>query len=129
MSRTVQTPVHVRFGECDYYQHVNNNVYLTYTDIGLSDFLREIWPDLRKIQYLVHIVHISIDFKSPATFDDHLIISTTLSHVGETSITFKHTIVHRDTGLLVAEAKKVCVILDSKTGKKCKVPKEFLEEK
>lgn len=127
MTKVVETSIKVRFGECDFYQHVNNTVYLTYTDVGLSDYLRTIWPDLHNVPYLVHFVHVSLDFKSPATFDDDLIVTTQISNIGETSITFSHTVFNKKTKALILESKKVCVILDAKTGKKCPVPKELKE--
>ncbi len=124
MIKTVKTPIKVRFSECDYYKHVNNTTYLTYMDVGLSDYLRTIWPDLRKLDVLFHKVHISIDFKNSATFDDDLLVSTAISKIGTTSITFSHNIKKKD-GLLIAKAEIVFALLDLKTGKKCNIPKEL----
>lgn len=125
MGKTVETEIRVRFGECDYYQHVNNTVYLTYTDVALSDYLRSIWPDLMQLPYMFHYVHVSLDFKSPATFEDILLIKTRVTNIGETSVTFTHTITNKKTGALILESKKVSVVLDIKTGKKCNVPEQL----
>ena len=126
--KKIKTEIRVRFGECDYYQHVNNTVYMTYINIGLSDYLRSIWEDLKNLPYQIHIVHIGIDFKAPATFDDTLIVETWVSKVGESSIHFQHTLSNKETGVLLAEAKKICVLLDTKTGKKISVPEELRKE-
>lgn len=127
MKKVVKTPILVRFGECDYYQHVNNTQYMTYINVGLGDFLRQINPNLRELDFLIHIVHVSIDFKSAATFDDELEVTTEIESIGETSITFRHKIYKKADGSLCVTAKKVCAILDKSTGKKALVPQEFKE--
>lgn len=128
MKTIIKTPIKVRFAECDYYQHVNNTNYLTYMDIGFADYLRKIWPDLKQLKVLFHKVHASVDYKNSATFDDDLIVNTSISEIGKTSITFKYCI-NKDDGSIVAEAKKIYVIMDAKTGKKCEVPEELKEMK
>ena len=125
MKPCIKTPLKVRFGECDYYQHVNNTVYMTYINVGFADLLRSIWPDLKKMPFLFHIVHVSLDFKNPATFDDELIVETRISEVGKTSFTMRQTIV-KGQEQVVADSKTICVILDASTGQKCGVPEEML---
>jgi YbgC/YbaW family acyl-CoA thioester hydrolase len=124
MALVIKTPIRVRFGECDYYQHVNNTVFMTYINIGLADYLREVFGDLKKLRYLFHIVHVSLDFKAPATFDDELLVTTTVTEFGKTSATFHHVITNTQ-GQIIVSAKKICVILDAATGKKCEVPEEM----
>ena len=126
--KKIKTEIRVRFGECDYYQHVNNTVYMTYINIGLSDYLRSIWKDLKNLPYQIHIVHVGIDFKASATFDDTLIVETWVSKVGESSIHFQHTISNKETVVMIVEAKKICVLLDTKTGIKISVPEELRKE-
>jgi acyl-CoA thioester hydrolase len=121
MKTVIKTPVKVRFGECDYYRHVNNTVYLTYMDVGLADFLRTVWPDLTQVDVLFHHVHVEMDFKNEATFEDDLIVETSIEKLGNTSITFRH-VIKKAEGTTVVEGKKVCVTLSAKTGKKCEIP-------
>lgn len=126
MKKTTITPIKVRFGECDYYQHVNNTVYLTYMDVALADYLRHIWPDLLCLPLLLHKVHITVDFKDSATFEDELQVHSTLTALGTTSATFSHVITKK-SGKEIVSAKAVYALLDSKTGQKCSVPQELKE--
>jgi acyl-CoA thioester hydrolase len=113
----------VRFDDCDYYQHMNNNVYLNYCDHAMYEFFRETISPKKKINYLFHLVRNEADYYLPATLDEELKIQTQIHKIGNTSITFIQKI-YRNTDLLV-QIKKTGVFLNSKNGKKCFVPDEF----
>jgi len=126
LKKTIITPIKVRFGECDFYQHVNNTVYLTYMDVALADYLRHIWPDLLSLSLLLHKVHMTVDFKDSATFEDDLLVHSTLTALGTTSATFSHVITKKN-GKEIVSAKAIYALMDAKTGQKCPVPKELKE--
>lgn len=123
MTSVVETRVRVRFEECDYYQHVNNGVYNSYLDIGIGDFLRQFCPDLRNLKFMIHKVHASVDYMDAATFEDELVIKTSIMGMGNTSITFYQEIDKGDTVIL--KAKMIFVVMDVITGEKCQIPEEL----
>ncbi len=125
MAKEIITKVRVRFYECDYYQHVNNAVYVGYLDVGVADFFKELYPDIKKLNFVFHMVHVSADFKGGATFDDNLIIKTKVAGIGNTSITFEQIIQNENTGEILVAAKKIGVFLSLITGQKTEVPKEI----
>mgnify|MGYP001547446386 FL=1 len=125
MPKVVESKVKVRFEECDFYQHVNNSVYNTYLDVGIGDFFRQLFPDLRGMTYMIHKVHASVDYMDSATFEDELIIKTSIEKLGDTSITFYQEIDKGDTVIL--KAKMIFVVMDYKTGQKCPIPKELAD--
>ncbi len=125
MPKVVESKVKVRFEECDFYQHVNNGVYNTYLDVGIGDFFRQMFPDLRTMTYMIHKVHASVDYMDSATFEDELIIKTSLEKVGDTSLTFYQEIDKGETVIL--KAKMIFVVMDYKTGHKCPIPKELAD--
>jgi acyl-CoA thioester hydrolase len=71
------------------------------------------------------IVHASADFRSPARFDDELVVHARISGFGRTSFTFEFAITNKADGRLVAEGRTVHVILDEKTWRPSPVPEEF----
>lgn len=127
MSKISNTEIRVRFVDCDFYQHVNNTVYLNYLDIGLAEFLREIsgLKNLKKLDYAIHLVHAEIDYKSAATFDDILNVETKIHKLGNTSMTLEHKITCKNTERLIVSAKKVFVFLDAYTQEKIPVPQNI----
>jgi len=127
MPLEVKTEIRVRFNECDFYQHVNNASYMVYLDVAILDYFREVYKEIKTFDSLFHLVHATLDFKNPATFDDELIITTYVEKTGTTSITFKQKIHKKTTGEIVVEAKKIGVFLDIKTQTKCNVP-EILKQ-
>ncbi len=120
MSNVVISKVRVRFEECDYYQHVNNGVYNNYLDIGLGDYLRQLFPDLRDMTFMIHKVHASVDYMDSAIFEDDLVIKTSITKVGNTSITFYQEIDKDD--VVILKATMIFVVLDPQTGQKCAIP-------
>lgn len=131
MEKLIYSEIRVRFSECDYYKHVNNGSYITYLDVGITDFFNAIKKEGGGLigqdnhPYLFHLVHATVDYKAGATFDDILVICTYLEKTGNSSITFYQTIKHKDTDELVVSARRVGVFLDSETSSKVTVPDEI----
>ncbi len=126
MSKQIITKLNVRFSECDYYQHVNNAEYINYLDIGVADLFRKIYDDIVNMNFVIHMVHVSADFKGSATFDDELIITTEIDKIGNTSITFKQSIKNTKTDKIIVEAKKIGVFLSVTSGEKINTPEEIV---
>ncbi|MBE0430221.1 MAG: acyl-CoA thioesterase [Dehalococcoidia bacterium] len=72
------------------------------------------------------LVNVNCRFHSIGRFDDLLELVTTVSHIGEHSITFSHELFNLSRGhALVASAQAVQVFLDAATGQKCPVPERL----
>jgi acyl-CoA thioester hydrolase len=69
------------------------------------------------------VVHVEIDYRSPARYNDVLQIQTRITDSTRTSLTFAHTIRQRETDYLVVEgwARLVCV---DERGKPRRLPDE-----
>ncbi len=117
----------VYFNDCDFYQHVNNALYLNYMDENISDFYRKHFETFAKIPFLFHWVHLEINYFKEATFDDVLIIEKTIDKIGNTSITYQYKIFNKKNNVLILEAKRVGVFLDIKTKEKTSVPQKLID--
>lgn len=128
MSFSFSTEVRVRLPETDAFGIVFHGYFFTYFDVARMDYLR----NLHALDFISPsrgvtnvIVHSSADFRSPARFDDVLLVAARISGFGTTSFTFEFRVMHKQENRLVAEGKSVHVILDPKTWKPIPVPAEF----
>lgn len=122
------TEVRVRLPETDAFGIVFNGYFFTYFDVARMDYLRS----LGVLDFISPargttnvVVHASADFRSPARFDDVLIVQARVAEFGRTSFTFKFRVVHRQENRLVAEGTSVHVCLDPATWKPVEAPAEF----
>lgn len=122
------TEVRVRLPETDAFGIVFHGYFFTYFDVARMDYLR----NLHAVDFIspAHgvtnvIAHASADFRSPARFDDVLIVQARIPGFGRTSFPFEFRVVHKGENRLVAEGKTVHVILDGKEWKPVPVPEEF----
>ena len=58
------------------------------------------------------VVHVELDYRSPARYGDRLIIDTQLAAVGQASLTFAHVLRERTSGRLVVEGSAKLVVVD-----------------
>ena len=124
MAYTTETNIKVRFSECDYYQHVNNAMYIVYANTGLADYQRSVWGDIKNLPFQIHMRHVEINFSGSATFDEELVVRTTVDKIGNTSLTFQTIITNKTTGAQITELKQTYVTLDL-SGNKIPVPEGF----
>ena len=122
------TLVRVRLPETDAFGIVFHGYFYTYFDVARMDYLRNLGliDHIRPTGGLTNtIAHASADFRSPARFDDELVVHAWISGFGRTSFTFQFAINNKADGRLVAEGRTVHVILDEKTWRPIPVPEEF----
>lgn len=58
------------------------------------------------------VVHVELDYRSPARYGDRLIIDTQLAAMGQASLTFAHVLRERTSGRLVVEGSAKLVAVD-----------------
>lgn len=124
------TLVRVRLPETDAFGIVFHGYFYTYFDVARMDYIRHLglMDHIRPTRGMTNtIVHASADFRSPARFDDELVVHARISGFGRTSFTFEFVITHKADGRLVAEGKTVHVILDEKTWRPIPVPAALRE--
>jgi len=117
----------VRLPETDTLGVVYHGCFLTYFDVARMDYLRGLGllEQFRKGESLNLVVHASADFRSPARFDDVLLVHVRVRRIGETSVHFEFRVDLKADGRLVAEGRSVHSFIDSKTWQPTRVPGEF----
>lgn len=115
----------VRFAETDLQGIVFNGNYLTYYDVGWTEYLREVgfqYKDLIELDADTVLVRTTMDFKSPARFDEILEVCTRISSIGNTSIVFDFEIYPEWEERLIGSASSVYVCINPKTLQPVRVP-------
>ena len=130
MTFKFSTELRVRLPETDSLGVVYHGCFLTYFDVARMDYLRGLGllEQFRKGESLNLIVHASADFRSPARFDDVLVVHVRVRRIGDTSVHFEFRVDLKAEGRLVAEGRSVHSFIDSKTWQPTRVPDDFREK-
>ncbi len=117
----------VRYGECDAQKVVFNVHYGHYIDLAVLEFLRS----LGFAKLLVNgpldyqLVKQTIEWKSPARFDETLEISVIPRHQGNTSFSLGVEFRRAGEDLILATAETIYVLVDAQRLTKTPLPDEF----
>lgn len=114
----------VRWAEVDRQGIVFNGHYLTYFDVGITEYWREIglpYPDgVADAGSDLFVVKTLINYHGSAEYDDLLDIGVRVARIGRSSMSFELGI-SRDGSLLI-DGEVVYVNADPKTRRSCPVP-------
>lgn len=122
--------IRVRFADTDLQAIVFNANYLTYYDVAWTEYFREIgfeWKDILALGIDSVLARTTMEFKSPAKFDDVLEVYTKISKIGNTSLTFEFEIYPKGDERLIGSATSLYVCVDPKTLKSTPVPASLRE--
>src|SRR5438552_18407529 len=101
------TDIQMRFRDIDGMGHVNNAVYLSYTELARTQFYMKHArkKTLEDIDFI--LAHVDIDFESQAVWGDEIQVTARPSKIGNSSFTLSYEISERRSGRVVARAKTV----------------------
>lgn len=122
--------IRVRFADTDLQAIVFNSNYLTYYDVAWTEYFRALgfeWKDLLALGVDTVLARTTMEFKSPARFDQVLEVHARISRVGTTSLTFEFEIYSEGEERLINSATSLYVCIDPKTMKPTPVPDKLRE--
>jgi acyl-CoA thioester hydrolase len=102
----------VRFFETDLMGIVHHAAYLTYVEAGRVEYLRARGADYRELAasgYHMPVVEASLAYRSPAFFDDELVVETRLSVLTRVTTRFDYRVLRGDALLATASTLLACV--------------------
>ncbi|WP_313676205.1 thioesterase family protein [Mycolicibacterium sp.] len=119
-------PLRVRYAECDMQGRVFNGHYLTWVDMAHTEALRAMFGGYqalidRGIDFVV--VAAELQFRTPARFDDDLVVNVAIEPPGRTSLRSRYRIERGDD--LIAEAALTHVCVDAASFGKLEWPDWF----
>ncbi len=117
----------VRLPETDAMGIVFHGYFYTYFDVARMDYLRNLHllDSFRTGESKNLVAHASAEFRSPARFDDVLIVYARISEIGNTSVTFSFRVSHKGEARLIAEGKSVHVMIDPRTWRPVRASDDF----
>jgi acyl-CoA thioester hydrolase len=117
----------VRWAELDPQGIVFNPNYLTYFDVGVTEYWRAIgcvYPGAFFAQGVdTFLIKATVDYKAPARFDDEISVRARVRRIGRTSMTFV-LVIERGPELLVS-GELVYVLASLADRKPAPVPETF----
>ncbi|TAL67916.1 MAG: acyl-CoA thioesterase [Bacteroidetes bacterium] len=120
--------VRVRYAETDKMGFVYNGMYLTYFEVGRTEFMRGIglpYSEFEKQGYQLPLISAHVDFKSPAYFEDELVIEAMLKFEYKPTMKITYNILRADTTIAIGYT--VHSFINAISKKPVKPPKVFIE--
>ena len=119
------TDIQMRFRDIDGMGHVNNAVYLSYTELARTQFYMKQAhkKTLEDIDFI--LAHVDIDFESQAVWGDEIQVTAWPSKIGTSSFTLSYEVSEKRSGRVLARAKSVQVSYDYDKKKSKPIPPEF----
>lgn len=125
------TPVRVRWMECDAQGIVFNGAYLGYLEIGQAEYFRHLGFSIYRIAQRGYfdsaVVKATLEFKAPARVDDLLDLYVRVSRIGITSLTMEVAIYPQESDRLLTTMEAVYVGFHPQSGTTRPVPDEIRE--
>ncbi len=109
-------PVQLRFNDADSLGHVNNSTYLSFFDLGKTEYFKAV----RKVNYFeleidIVVAHIEVDFLKSVHLHENVAVETTVTKIGTKSITLHQRIISSDTQEVKCNCTTIMVGIDFKT--------------
>jgi acyl-CoA thioester hydrolase len=113
-----ESRLRVRYAETDQMGVVYHANHFIWFEIGRVDFMRQLGFTYRDMERdhgcFIPVVDARCRYKSPARYDDEIIVRTHLRNVRESMIHFGYELLRAEGGEVLAEGETMHMILDSK---------------
>ena len=119
----------VRYGETDQMGIVYHGKYADYLEIGRTEWLRGLgitYKGMEEEGIILPVIHLQIDYKKSAKYDDLLTVETKLAKPPLVKIAFDYKVYNESRELLVT-AHTVLAFMDQRTNKPIKCPEYILD--
>jgi acyl-CoA thioester hydrolase len=101
-----ETTIRVRYEETDQMRVVYHANYLIWFEIGRTELIRQLGFSYRRFEdigFMLPVSEVNAKYKSPARYDDELIIRTKIAYCSSVRLTFAYEIYRAvDQALLVS---------------------------
>ena len=118
-----------RYSETDQMGVVYYGNYATYFEIGRVELLRSLgmsYAEMERTGTMLPVVHMTIDFKKGATYDQEVYLETKITALPTRKISFYHTL-RDEEGAILVSGYVVLVFVDTQTFKPKYCPEQLKE--
>lgn len=116
-----------RYSETDQMGVVYYGNYATYFEVGRVELLRSVGMTYAEMEHsgtMLPVVHMSIDFKVGAKYDEEIVLETSITEMPSRKISFYHVLKNNE-GKLLVKGEVVLVFVDTKSFKPKHCPEEL----
>jgi len=117
-SNAVDFPIRVRYADTDKMGIVYYGTYPVYFEIGRSEYMREkgfVYRNFEEQGYHLVVVNLEVKYYNSATYDDLLIVRTSISELKSRGITFCYEIYKDGTLVVEGKTKHICTNSERKS--------------
>jgi len=118
----------VRYGETDQMGYCYYGNYAQYFEVGRVEALREVGMSYKSLEengVMLPVSEFKVNYKSPAKYDDLLLITTKITEIKGARILFEYTI-YNEKQDLIAEAETTLVFVSKQSMRPISPPSEFI---
>ena len=124
-----ETRIRVRYAETDQMGVVYHANYFVWFELGRVELLRQLGFSYRDMEAQdgcgIAVIDARCRYKSPAHYDDEIIVRTHLALLRESLIQFAYELVNAEDGTLLAEGDTTHIVVD-KQMKKTPLPGKYI---
>src|SRR2546428_11538553 len=120
MAYTVE--IRVRFRDIDGMQHVNNAVYFTYMEQARSEWYRQLMGIRSVAEFDFILAHAACDFKEAIGFGETVVVTVTLTKIGNSSFRFTYELRPQGKKTVFATGESVQGCYDYKRKRPIPIP-------
>jgi acyl-CoA thioester hydrolase len=120
----------VRFGETDMMGVVYYANFFSWLEVGRMSLLRDVglaYKDWRKRGIRIPVVQAHADYRSPARFDDEVVVKTKVARIGNKSVRFENEVYRLPEMKLLCTGHTVHAFID-RAGKTVPIPEDIREK-
>ena len=113
--RTRDFEIRPIYADTDAMGIVYHGTYVSWLEKGRTEWLRQVGYTYKRMEQeglWLPVAHIDIDYKSPARYDDLLVVKTWVSKLKGASVEMGYEIVNKDTGVTVLTGTSLHPITD-----------------
>ncbi len=129
-AKVVKARIRVRYAETDQMNVVHHANYLVWFEVGRVEFIRQMGLSYKQMETeddcKIAVVEASARYRSPARYDDELVIETRLTAARSSVIRFGYRVLRLSDGVLLCEGQTMHVVVDHAM-KKRRLPQRYAE--
>lgn len=125
-----ETKLRVRYAETDQMGIVYHSNYFLWFEVGRVELLRQLGFSYRDMEAqdncCIAVIDARCRYKSPARYDDEIIVRTQLENMRESVIRFEYELFRATDGTLLAEGDTTHIVVDREM-KKTPLPQKYFD--
>ena len=108
-------PVQLRFSDADSLGHINNSVYMSFYDLGKTEYFKDVRGEVIAPKDIdIVVAHFEVDFIAPVFLTDKISVQTAVSEIGNKSFELVQRIVCTKTDAVKCVCRTIMVGFDFK---------------